>query len=121
LDKESGEWRDMGATFLRCTVWRRQAENVADARKGDRLLIVGELKQSEWQDKNTGEKRYGFDVQVREAALSLLWHPAKSARPDRSGGEHTGGTGGGGGGARDPWTAPPATGSAGGFSDEPPF
>ncbi len=33
LDKESGEWRDMGATFLRCTVWRRQAENVADARE----------------------------------------------------------------------------------------
>ncbi|MEV5718484.1 single-stranded DNA-binding protein [Amycolatopsis mediterranei] len=122
LDKESGEWRDMGATFLRCTVWRRQGENVADARKGDRLLIVGELKQSEWQDKNTGEKRYGFDVQVREAALSMLWHPARSARPERAGGgEHTGGTGGGGG-ARDSWTAgPPATGSAGGFSDEPPF
>lgn len=115
LDRESGAWKDMGATFLRCTVWRRQAENVADARKGDRLLIVGELKQSEWEDKNTGEKRYGFDVQVREAALSLLWHPAKSARPERTGGT-------GGGGAREPWTAgPPATGAGGGFSEEPPF
>ncbi|QRP46957.1 single-stranded DNA-binding protein [Amycolatopsis sp. FDAARGOS 1241] len=109
FDKESGEWRDAGATFLRCTVWRRQAENVADCRKGDRLLVTGELRQSEWDDKNTGEKRYGFDVQVREAALSMLFHPAKSARPDRT-------TGGGG---ADAWAFPAP--HPGGSADAPPF
>ncbi|WP_340687791.1 single-stranded DNA-binding protein [Amycolatopsis coloradensis] len=117
LNKQTGEWEDAGATFLRCTVWRRQGENIADhCHKGDRLLITGELRQSEWNDKTTGEKRYGFDVQVTEAAVSTKFHPAKAIRAERS-------TAQGGGNGAGPWETAPAApaGGGAGFSDEPPF
>lgn len=119
LNKQSGEWEDAGATFLRCTAWRRMGENIADnCHKGDRLLITGELKQSEWQDKNTGDKRYGFDVQITEAAVSLKWHPAKAVRAERATASAEGG------GQGDSWSTAPAPMSASGgsgFPDEPPF
>ncbi|KAA5829552.1 single-stranded DNA-binding protein [Saccharopolyspora hirsuta] len=30
FDREKGEWVDAGATFLRCSIWRQAAENVAE-------------------------------------------------------------------------------------------
>ncbi len=31
FDKQSGEWKDGEALFLRCNVWRQVAENVAES------------------------------------------------------------------------------------------
>ncbi|HEX4103761.1 MAG TPA: single-stranded DNA-binding protein, partial [Pseudonocardiaceae bacterium] len=31
FDRESGEWRDGEALFLRCNIWREAAENVAES------------------------------------------------------------------------------------------
>src|ERR1700704_4425227 len=30
LDRQSGEWKDGEALFLRCNIWRQAAENVAE-------------------------------------------------------------------------------------------
>lgn len=111
FDRERGEWVDAGATFLRCSIWRQAAENVADSlNKGDRVLVTGVLRQSDWETKE-GEKRTSYELAVTEIGISLKFASAKSNRAKR-------GTGDGPG--DNPWTGAPAA-SGGGFSDEPPF
>ena len=47
FDRASGEWKDGDALFLRCTLWRQPAENVAETlTKGARVIVTGRLKQT---------------------------------------------------------------------------
>ena len=42
FDRQSGEWRDGDALFLRCNVWRQAAENVAESlTRGMRVMVSG--------------------------------------------------------------------------------
>ncbi len=41
FDKNSGEWKDGEALFLRCNVWRQVAENVAESLTRGSRRIVG--------------------------------------------------------------------------------
>ncbi len=131
LDKQSGEWKDGEALFLRCNIWRQAAENVAESlTRGARVVVQGRLKQRSFETKE-GEKRTVVELEVDEIGPSLRYATAKVNKVSRgTGGGGGGGFGGGGGGqsgppADDPWgSAPPAGGSSGGgggFSDEPPF
>ncbi len=131
LDKQSGEWKDGEALFLRCNIWRQAAENVAESlTRGARVVVQGRLKQRSFETKE-GEKRTVVELEVDEIGPSLRYATAKVNKVSRgTGGGGGGGFGGGGGGgqsgppADDPWgSAPPAGGSGGGggFSDEPPF
>ena len=57
FDRASGEWKDGDALFLRCTLWRQPAENVAETlTKGARVIVTGRLKQRSY-DTREGEKR----------------------------------------------------------------
>ncbi|MFG1640512.1 single-stranded DNA-binding protein [Amycolatopsis sp. NPDC049252] len=135
LDKQSGEWKDGEALFLRCNIWRQAAENVAESlTRGARVVVQGRLKQRSFETKE-GEKRTVVELEVDEIGPSLRYATAKVNKVSRGGGGggDFGGGGGGGGGNRgggggmpadDPWgSAPPAGGGGGGggFSDEPPF
>ncbi|WP_409489597.1 single-stranded DNA-binding protein [Amycolatopsis sp. cmx-11-12] len=130
LDKQSGEWKDGEALFLRCNIWRQAAENVAESlTRGARVVVQGRLKQRSFETKE-GEKRTVVELEVDEIGPSLRYATAKVNKVSRgTGGGGGGGFGGGGGGgqsgppADDPWgSAPPASGGGGGgFSDEPPF
>lgn len=132
LDKQSGEWKDGEALFLRCNIWRQAAENVAESlTRGARVVVQGRLKQRSFETKE-GEKRTVVELEVEEIGPSLRYATAKVNKVSRgTGGGGGGGFGGGGGGgqsappADDPWgSAPPAGGTGGGgggFSDEPPF
>ena len=41
-DRNAGEWRDGDTLFMRCSVWRETAENVAESlRKGMRVIVQG--------------------------------------------------------------------------------
>jgi single-strand DNA-binding protein len=129
LDKQSGEWKDGEALFLRCNIWRQAAENVAESlTRGARVVVQGRLKQRSFETKE-GEKRTVVELEVDEIGPSLRYATAKVNKVSRGGGGDFGGGGGGGsrgggGGmpADDPWgSAPPAGGGGGGFSDEPPF
>ncbi|MDT7804264.1 MAG: single-strand DNA-binding protein [Actinomycetota bacterium] len=136
LDKQSGEWKDGEALFLRCNIWRQAAENVAESlTRGARVVVQGRLKQRSFETKE-GEKRTVVELEVDEIGPSLRYATAKVNKVSRGGGGggDFGGGGGGGGNrgggggmpADDPWgSAPPAGGSGGGggggFSDEPPF
>ena len=126
----SGEWKDGEALFLRCNIWRQAAENVAESlTRGSRVIVTGRLKQRSFETKE-GEKRTVIELEVDEIGPSLRYATAKVNRAQRSdggGGGGYGGSGGGGSGAAasapadDPWGSAPAAGSAGGYSDEPPF
>ena len=128
LDKATNEWKDGEALFLRCSIWRQAAENVAESlQKGMRVIVSGRLQQRSYDTKE-GEKRTVIELQVDEIGPSLKYATAKVNRTTRGGGN--GGFGGapsGGGSsapADDPWaSAAPAAGGGGGWStsDEPPF
>jgi single-strand DNA-binding protein len=135
FDKNSNEWKDGDALFLRCSIWRQAAENVAESlQKGMAVIVQGRLKQRSYETKE-GEKRTVYELDVDEIGPSLKWATAKINRTQRGGGGGNNGGGGGGfgGGAPsggssasqdDPWAsaAPAASGGGGGgWSDEPPF
>ena len=128
LDRASGEWKDGEALFLRCSIWRQAAENVAESlTRGARVVVTGRLKQRSFETKE-GEKRTVIELEVEEIGPSLRYATAKVNRAQRTGGDGAGSGGGyGGSGSRptppadDPWSSAPPAGGAGGFSDEPPF
>ena len=124
-DRQSGEWKDGEALFLRCNIWREAAENVAESlTRGSRVIVTGRLKQRSFETRE-GEKR----TEVDEIGPSLRYATAKVNKASRGGGGGGFGGGGssrssgGGGGApaEDPWGSAPASGSFGGADDEPPF
>lgn len=127
FDKNSGEWKDGEALFLRCNVWRQVAENVAESlTRGSRVLVSGRLKQRSFETKE-GEKRTVVELDVDEIGPSLRYATAKVNKVSRDGGEQGGGFGGGqqratgSNSAPDPWGSAPPARPAGGFLDEPPF
>ena len=91
FDKNTNEWKDGEALFLRCTVWRQVAENVAESLfKGSAVIVQGRLKQRSYEKE--GEKRTVYELDVEEVGPSLKFATAKVTKASRSGG------GGGGGG-----------------------
>ncbi len=145
LDRQSGEWKDGEALFMRCNVWRQPAENVAETlTRGMRVMVTGRLRQRSFETRE-GEKRTVVELEVDEVGPSLRYATAKVNKTSRgsgsggfggSGGEGGGFSGGGGGGNRggggggggnygggqadDPWGSAPPAGS-GPVDDEPPF
>lgn len=132
FNRQSGSWEDGEAMFLRCSVWRQAAENVAESlRRGMRVIVQGRLKQRSFETRE-GEKRTVFELEVDEVGPSMRFATAKVAKAQRSGGGFGGGDQGAAGGAppaADPWaTAPQGGGPASGGGapasvpdDEPPF
>jgi len=101
FDKQSNEWKDGDTLFMRCSVWREAAENVAESlTKGMRVLVQGRLVQRSYETRE-GEKRTVVELQVDEVGPSLRYASAKVTRAQRSGGGGGGFSGGGasGGGA----------------------
>jgi len=124
-DRQSGEWKDGDALFLRCSIWREAAENVAESlTRGSRVIVTGRLKQRSFETRE-GEKRTVFEVEVDEIGPSLRYATAKVNKASR--GNSSGGFGGnsrqaaGQSTTEDPWGSAPASGSFGGSDDEPPF
>ncbi|WP_216896499.1 single-stranded DNA-binding protein [Nocardia alni] len=145
FDRNTNEWKDGEALFLRCNIWREAAENVAESlTRGSRVIVSGRLKQRSFETRE-GEKRTVVELEVDEVGPSLKYATAKVNKTTRGGGGggnfggggNSGGGGGGGGfggsnsgnrggqsaGGDDPWGSAPAAGSFGGgpMDDEPPF
>ncbi|MEN0138449.1 MAG: single-stranded DNA-binding protein [Rhodococcus sp. (in: high G+C Gram-positive bacteria)] len=134
FDRQTNEWKDGEALFLRCNIWREAAENVAESlTRGSRVIVSGRLKQRSYETRE-GEKRTVVELEVDEIGPSLRYATAKVNKANRGGGGggNFGSSGGSGGGrpqsntgGDDPWgSAPQASGSfggSGGGSDEPPF
>lgn len=84
FNKDTKEWADGDTLFLRCSVWRQVAENVAESlTKGTRVIVVGKLKQRSYETKE-GEKRTIFEIEVDEIAPSLRSATAKITKTTRN-------------------------------------
>lgn len=128
-DKQTNEWRDGDTLFLSCSVWRQQAENVAETlQRGMRVIVNGRLKSRQYETRE-GEKRTVFEIDVEEVGPSLRSASAKVTKTTRQQGQAQQNNGwgdssgggqqqGGGQAQHDPWAAPAAQGNA---NDEPPF
>jgi single-strand DNA-binding protein len=93
LDKATNEWKDGDALFMRCSVWRQAAENVAESlQRGMRVIVTGRLRQRSYETKE-GEKRTVIELEVDEIGPSLRYAVAKPAKTTR----------GGAGSNGDPW------------------
>jgi single-strand DNA-binding protein len=139
FDKQTNEWKDGDALFIRCAAWRQLAENVAESlQKGQRVIVQGALRVRNYE-RQDGSKGTSVEMNVDEVGPSVRFATAKVTRANRSGGGDFGGGGGGnasagssGGGAAqsNPWSSQPAAPSGGtsdawggnaGTTDEPPF
>jgi single-strand DNA-binding protein len=146
FDRQSNEWKDGETLFLRASVWREAAENVAESlTKGMRVIVSGRLKSRSYETKE-GEKRTVIELEVDEIGPSLRYANAKVNRTQRSGaqggqggfgGGNSGGGFGGGQGANqggntggtwggnqpaaqeDPWATPGVSNAGGGWGNGP--
>lgn len=85
--KQNGEWVDGDPSFFDVTCWNGLAENVSESvTKGTRLVIVGRLEQRNWDDKESGQKRYAVEIVADEVAPSLRWATASVSKVERSNG-----------------------------------
>lgn len=79
FDKASNGWKDGETLFMRCSLWREAAENVAESlTKGTSVIVVGRLVQRSY-DKD-GEKRTVVELQVDEVGPSLRFATAQVTR-----------------------------------------
>lgn len=85
MDRQTNEWKDGDSLFLRCNVWRQQAESVAESlTRGMRVIVTGRLKQRSYETKE-GEKRTVYEIEVDECGPSLRSASAKVTKSARSG------------------------------------
>jgi single-strand DNA-binding protein len=123
-DKNTQEWKDGDALFLRCNIWREAAENVAESLvRGSRVIVTGRLKQRSFETKE-GEKRTVMEIEVDEIGPSLKYATAKVNKASRTNGNSyaTAAASPGSAPADDPWGSAPVSGSGfGSGNDEPPF
>lgn len=92
FDRAAGEWKDGETLFMRCSIWRDAAENVAESlTKGTRVIAQGRLVQRSFTTRE-GENRTVVEMQVDEIGPSLRYAKAQVTRIPRGGGQ--GGFGG---------------------------
>ena len=104
FDRASGEWKEGETLFLRASVWREAAENVAETlKKGMRVIAQGRLKSRSYETKE-GERRTSMELEIEEIGPSLRFASANVSRNQRDS-NYSGN-----------YTSPPAqNGYAGGF------
>ena len=70
-DKQTGEWKDAGVTFLSLVAYGRLAEEIeATMDKGDMVIGKGTLEQRDYETKD-GEKRSVYEVRLTSLGLDL--------------------------------------------------
>ena len=117
FDKQSNQWIDGDALFIRCSAWRDLATHCAQSlAKGMRVIAQGRLTQHSWEDEQH-QKRSAVELQVDEIGPSLRYATAQVQKM-QSGGYQGGNANGGGyqqpqqarqqsqAPADDPWGAP---------------
>ena len=123
FDKNSNEWKDSETLFMRCSVWREAAENVAESlTRGTAVIVTGRLQSRTYETKE-GEKRTVIELACEEVGPSLRRATAKVTKAQRGGGGGSfggGNSGGGGqqGGQQGGWSGGPAS-SGGQQGDDP--
>ena len=115
FDRQANEWKDGETLFMRCSVWREAAENVAESlQKGTRVIVQGRLKARSYETKE-GERRTSQELEVDEVGPSTKYATAKVTRNARGDGQNApqGGQQSQGGGNTRPNNTRPSQGQQG--------
>lgn len=114
--KVGDAWEDGPTSFVRCSVWRQQAENVTESlTKGTKVIVAGSIAQREYETKE-GEKRSVWECQVDDIGPALRYATAKVSKMERAqAGSNADYTAARSATADDPWASPAKQ------SFEPPF
>ncbi|MFJ6608160.1 single-stranded DNA-binding protein [Streptomyces lydicus] len=129
FNKNTNAWEDGESLFLTCSVWRQQAENVAESlTRGMRVIVQGRLKQRSYE--KDGAKHTVYELDVDEVAPSLRNATAKVTKSGGGQGRQQmqqARQGQGAASAEDPWSSTPGQSQGGwgqssqSYGDEPPF
>jgi single-strand DNA-binding protein len=66
----NGEWQDGETMWFKVVVFGTKAEAIADTlKKGDTVLVTGELTQSTFTDKADGKERVSLEIIAKEVGL----------------------------------------------------
>lgn len=85
FDKQSNQWVDGDALFMRCTAWRDLATHCAQSlAKGMRVIAHGRLTQHSWEDEQH-QKRTAVELQVDEIGPSLRYATAQMQKMQSGG------------------------------------
>lgn len=85
FDKQTGQWVDGEALFLRCSLWQEAAENTAESlAKGMRVIAQGNLRSRSYETKDS-ERRTSMELDVQEIGPSLRFATAQVTRNQRGG------------------------------------
>lgn len=75
-DKNTGAYDNSNTCYIDCTVWKGKDGKgglhdvvLQYVKKGDQVLINGELKFEQWEEKGTGAKRSKHTVNVRDLTM----------------------------------------------------
>ena len=129
FDRESNQWKDGDPLFLRASIWRGYAENVAETlTKGMAVIATGRLKQRSYEDRE-GVKRTVVELEVDDVGPTLRFAVAKVTKTARTGqpqGQNGAVQRSGAPAGDNPRAASGAGASTGsswgaGYSDQPPF
>ena len=117
LNKATNEWEESDKTYWDITAWSKLAEHVADCLStGDPVIVQGEIRSEEWNDKTTGEKRSKMKITARKIGVDLMYGGVKRDRNAKSGANRVTSAP-----SDDPWSAGGSAGWAAGSDDIPPF
>jgi len=84
FDRQSNEWKDGETLFMRCSLWREAAENVAGSlSKGTRVIVTGRLTSRSYKTRE-GEDRTTTELEVDEMGPSLRYANAAVTRRART-------------------------------------
>lgn len=93
FNQDTKDWEDQPPTFVDVVCFNGYGENVvASLKKGDRVLVLGELRVRDYEKKDsdgkeTGEKGKSVEVIAQEVGVSLKWATAEITKNEkRSGG-----------------------------------
>lgn len=91
FNKDTKQWEDGEAMFIRVSAWRTLAENITNSLvRGQRVIVQGKLKARSYE--KDGQKRTAFEIEAEEVGPSLKF--ASQAAPARAGASA---------GSSDPW------------------
>ena len=70
FNQDTKEWEDAGETlWVRVAAWKDKAEAIAESvHRGDRVVVVGRLKQRTWQD-NNGNDRLSIECDAESVSV----------------------------------------------------
>ncbi|MBN9743577.1 single-stranded DNA-binding protein [Amycolatopsis sp. A1MSW2902] len=117
FNKQTSEWEDGEALFMRCTAWKQLAEHIAESlQRGAGVVAQGRLRQRSFETRE-GENRTVVELTVDEIGPSLRYATAKVTKATRASASRPA--------ESDPWGEAPASAdeltTAGAGSAAPPF